>query len=333
MAYQDFGVWALVSQYLSNTVINTCILALVLRWRPRPHFSKKRAMDLFKYGWKLLVTDLINTLYSNLRDLLIGRVYSTIDLGFYTRGKQFPNLIVNNINSSINSVLFPALSKLQDNKQSIKYAMRRSMKTSAFCIFPLLVGMIIVGDNLIATVLTDKWKDSVVYLQVFCLVYMTHPIRTANNQALKAIGRSDICLRLEIANITVGLVSILVSIRISVLVIAFSELFASLFDFFLLAFINRKVLRYGLKEQMSDIGSSLLLSLSMGIVVYLIGYLPIKDLPLLIIQVVIGSIVYVIASYVTKSDSLFYILDILVKYINNLKLVGKRFLFNDLPDN
>ena len=192
MAYLGFGVWALVIQTISNQLLITVILWFTVHWRPRFIFDFKRVKILFSYGWKLLVSSLIDALYNEANSLIIGKLYNPSVLGFYTRGKQFPSLIVTNINGSIQSVMLPALASQQDNRQKVKDMVRRSIVTSSFFVFPLMFGLAAVAEPLVKLLLTEKWLPAVPFLQIFCLSYALWPIHIANLQAINALGRSDV---------------------------------------------------------------------------------------------------------------------------------------------
>ena len=212
MAYLGYGVWALVGQQLSNQVSICIIMMLVVKWRPMLIFEIKRVKVLFSFGWKLLCSNLMSNIYNELRSLVIGKKYNSATLGYYNRGKQFPTLIVNNIDGSIQSVMLPALSKEQDNKERVKSMMRRSIVTSSFVIFPLMAGLAAVAEPLISLVLTDKWLPCVPYLRVYCFIFAFYPINTANLQALNAQGRSDQFLKLEIIKKCYGILILLITV-------------------------------------------------------------------------------------------------------------------------
>ena len=208
-AYRGYGVWALVVQQIFNASVDTFILWFTVKWRPKLMFSFQRLKGLFSYGWKLLVSALLETSYTNLRQLIIGTMYTSADLAYYNKGQQFPMIIIENINSSINSVLFPAMSQEQDNAGRVKTITRRAIKTSTFIIAPLMMGLAFCGTQVVRLILTDKWMACVPYMQIFCVSAMFYPIHTANLNAIQAMGRSDIFLKLEIIKKIVGLVLLL----------------------------------------------------------------------------------------------------------------------------
>ena len=168
MAYIGMGVWALVAQQLSNAMIDTMILWITVKWRPKAVFSWERLKSLLAYGWKLLVAVLLDTVYNNLRNLVIGKMYSSADLAFYNQGDKFPKIIVTNINTSIDSVLLPTLSSEQDNKARVKEMTRRAIKTSTYIMAPLMMGLAFCAKTVVELVLTQKWLPCVPFLQIFC---------------------------------------------------------------------------------------------------------------------------------------------------------------------
>ncbi|MDU5111651.1 MAG: lipopolysaccharide biosynthesis protein, partial [Clostridium sp.] len=273
LAYSGFGVWALVAQQIVNQVSITFILWFTLKWRPKLIFSINRVGNLFSYGWKLLVSSLIDTIYMNLRGLIVGKVYASNMLAFYNRGEQFPQLIVNNINGSIQSVMLPTLSAEQENKKRVKELVRRSIVTSSFLIFPMMIGLAVVGEPLIKILLTDKWLPAVPFMQIFCLSYALWPIHTSNLQAINALGRSDIYLKLEIIKKIIGIIILIISMFYGIYAIALGGLLSGIISSFINAYPNLKLLNYGYKEQIKDILPSLLLSIIMGGVAYSILYL------------------------------------------------------------
>ena len=209
MAYMGYGVWALVAQQLSNTAIDTLILWLTVKWRPKKMFSYERLKGLFSFGWKLLISSLLDTAYNNLRNLIIGKLYSSSDLAFYNQGEKFPKVIVMNINASIDSVLLPTMSIEQDNPERIKQMTRRAIKTSTYVMAPLMMGLAFCAEPIVRLVLTDKWIFCIPFLRIFCITYMFWPVHTANLNAINAMGRSDWFLRLEIIKKIVGLAILL----------------------------------------------------------------------------------------------------------------------------
>lgn len=318
MAYLGFGIWSLVGQQMAMVITNTIVLYLVTRKLPGLMFSFQRLKGLFSYGAKILGASLLVSFFLDLRSLIIGKLYSAKDLAFFDRGRQFPNLIVTNINSSVGSVLFPQMSQEQDDKIRVKQLCRNSIRFSSFVMMPLMMGMAVCAEPLIRVLLTDKWIESVPFLRLFCIIYMFYPIHTANMQAIKAIGKSGTFLMLEIIKKLLELISLLLVMKISVMAIAINMAVLTTLFTFINAYPNIKFLDYSFKEQMNDMLPSLLLSTIMAILVYGIGLiLPISDLGVLIVQVLFGVAFYSILSYLTNNPEFKYLYELIVSNISH----------------
>lgn len=303
MALNGYGVWSLVFQHLSNALIDTVILWVTVKWRPIRAFSYIRLMELFSYGYKLLLSSLLNTIYSNFRQLIIGKQYSSSDLAFYNRGKQFPSLVMTNINTSIDSVLFPAMSEKQNDIPGLRYMIKKSINVSSYLLWPVLFGMCAVAEPLIKLLLTEKWIMTVPYLQVFCFVFATFPIQTANLNALKAVGRSDLFFKLEIEQTVVGIILLIVAIPIGPLWIAIMYLITSLCSCFLIAHETNKVFNYSIYAQIRDVMPNLILSSIMFVAVYSVTKIIIYNW-FMIVEVLIGIIVYILGSILLKNENM-----------------------------
>ena len=310
MAYKGFGVWALVAQGLFNSTIDTIILWITVEWRPKKMFSFIRLKGLFAFGWKLLISALLDTTYNNIRALIIGKKYTAEDLAVYNRGKTFPDVIVTNINSSIDSVLLPTMAKAQNDPEIVKSMTRRSIKTSTYIIMPFMVGLAVCAEPIVRLLLKDKWLPCVPYLRIFCFSYAFWPIHTANLNAMKAMGRSDLFLILEIIKKTIGLIAILTTMWISVMAMAYSLLVTSVLSQIINSYPNRKLLNYSYLQQLKDMLPQICASLFMGAVVYCVQFLGLNSLLTLFIQVPVGVALYVGISKVFHIDSFEYVLGI-----------------------
>lgn len=307
-AYLGLGVWALVIQQLVNQVAISLIMWITVKWRPKLVFSIQKVRELFSFGWKLLASSLLNVLYLEIRTLFIGRLYSSSALGFYNRGEQFPKLIVSNINGSIQSVMLPTLSAQQDNKKRAKEMMRRAIVTSSFLIFPMMIGMAVVAEPLVKIVLTEKWLPAVPFLQIFSISYALIPIHTANLQAINAMGRSDIFLKLEMIKKVIGLTILGISIPFGVYAIAIGQVVSGIIATFVNAYPNKQLLKYSYKEQLMDIMPSFFIALIMGGVVYTFNYLSISEWQILMLQVCAGIAIYIGLAKIFKIESFGYLI-------------------------
>lgn len=318
LAYAGFGVWAIVAQQLSNTTIDTLILWLIVKWRPKKMFSWKRLKSLLSFGWKMLVSSLLDTVYNNIRSLIIGRMYSSSDLAYYNQGNQFPHTIVDNIDSSIDSVLLPSMSSAQDDSVRVKVMARRSIKISTYIMAPMMMGLAFCAVPIVKLVLTDKWLPCVPFLRIFCITYMFYPIHTANLNAIKAMGRSDYFLKLEIAKKIVGLGLLFSTMWFGVLVMAYSLLVNSVLSQIINSWPNRKLLNYGYLEQLKDILPGIALAVFMGFCVSLIGLLHLSNGITLLIQIPFGAAVYIGMSAILHLESYEYLLDMVRQLLKKI---------------
>lgn len=318
LAYKGFGAWAIIGQGLSNNIIDTCILWITVKWRPKKMFSLKRLKALFSYGWKLLVSALLDTGYNQLRSLIIGKVYSSADLGYYNKANNFPSIIITNVNSSIDSVLLPSMSSVQDSVETVKGMTRRAMKTSTYVMAPLLMGLAACGRSVISILITDKWMPSYPFMVIFCITYMFYPVHTANLNAIKALGRSDLFLKLEIIKKIVGLAAILITFRISVMAMAYSLLVISVLSQIINSWPNKKLMNYSYLEQLKDILPGIGLAVLMGLCVYCVNFLKLGSWFTLLIQVPLGAAIYIGLSALFKLDSFTYVLNMVKPAVNKI---------------
>lgn len=307
MAYNGYGIWSLVGQYLSNAVINTIVLFSVINWRPQLVFSWQRLKSLFSYGWKLLLSGLLDTGYQSLNSLLIGKFYTPADLAFFDTGKKFPMVIVTNINSSISSVLFPALASEQDEPEKVKAHTRKAIQISSYIMWPMMLGMAACADSIVSLVLTDKWLPAVPYLQIACITYGLWPIHTANLQAINAMGRSDIFLKLEIVKKFVGISILIFIMQYGVLAIALGGILGGTISSFINAYPNGYLLKYSYWEQLKDILPSFLLAFVIAISLnYFNNYFN-NEVVLIFIDIFLFIIAYTLISRFLKFNAYIYL--------------------------
>ena len=272
MAYFGFGIWALVAQQVINVTAGTVFLWITVKWRPKKMFSYQRLKGLFSYGWKLLAASLLDRIYNELRSLIIGKMYSSVDLAYYNRGDQFPNIIVTNINTSIDSVLLPTMSVEQDHKERVRAMTRRAIRTSTYIMMPLMMLLAICAESVVRIFLTEAWLPCVPFLRIFCVTYAFYPIHTANLNAIKAMGRSDIFLKLEIVKKVIGMIALVSTMWFGVIWMAYSLLFTTVTSSVINAFPNRKLLNYTYGNQIRDMLPQIILSCVMGAAVYCVQF-------------------------------------------------------------
>lgn len=315
MAYAGCGVWSIVAQQLSNTAIDTLILWITVKWRPKKMFSWSRLKSLLSYGWKLLASSLLDTVYNNLRNLVIGKIYTSADLAYYNQGDKFPKVVITNINASIDSVLLPSMSGEQENCERVKSMTRRTIKTSTYIMAPLMMGLLFCAEPIVKLLLTEKWLPCVPYLRIFCFTYMFWPIHTANLNAIKAMGRSDFFLKLEIIKKVMGLALLLFTMRISVMAMAYSLIVSGILSQIINSWPNWKLLNYNYFEQLRDILPSIIIAVGMGICVYFISFIPMPTIVTLLIQIVIGAVIYIGVSAALKLEEFEYLFGMIKSFL------------------
>ena len=312
MAWQGAGVWALVAQQMFNAVVSTLVIFFIVRWFPRLVFSLRRFKRLFSFAWKALVAGLIDAVYEDFRSLYIGKLYTAADLAYYTRGRQFPTLFVSNVNATISTVLFPVLSKQQNDVAALRSMTRRFIKTSGFVLMPVMAALLFAAEPLVRLLLTDKWLPCVPFVQILCLNGIFTPFHTANIQAIYAMGRSDLCLRMNIIKKTSGFLIVLVTAYFSVICMAWGGVLIGIIASVVNAFPNKRLLGYSFLDQILDILPALGLCLPMGLSMWACSLLPIQSAGYaLLLQLVIGGIVYLFLAWIFKVESLRYCIDTL----------------------
>lgn len=319
MAFSGMGVWALIAQSLINTAIDTIVLFFLIKWHPQRIFSFRRLKKLFGYGWKFLASSLLETVYVEARQLIIAKFYSSSNLAYYNKGNQFPHLLIKNVNASIDSVLFPTMSQFQDERQRLKAVTRRAIMTSTYIMSPLMIGLACCGESVIELLLTDKWLPALPFMRIFCITYLFYPIHTANLNAIKAIGRSDIFFKLEVIKKIVGVALLVTTMWFGVMAMAYSLLLSTVISMIINSWPNKKLLDYSFAEQIKDILPGLLLAGLMGISVLLVELLNLSSILTLIIQIPLGAAVYISLSALFKLEAFSYSWSTIKSFLGRIK--------------
>ena len=328
LAYRGLGVWALVWQQIAYYFFYMLILFMSISWKPRLLFSILRIKTMFAFGWKLLCASLLDTVYNNIYGLVIGRIYNESMLGNYNRGEQFPKLIVSNLGAAIQSVMLPVLSASQDEPERVKSMLRRAITVSSYLVLPMMAGLIAVARPMVLLLLGEKWLPCVPFLQIMCIAYSFWPIHIANLQALNAMGRSDIFLKLEIVKKMVGLAVLVAGIRYNPLVLVALKAAADFLCTFINAWPNKRLLNYSILEQWKDIIPSVAVSILMAAAVMAAGrYVPVGWLGLGM-QILFGAVVYMLASWVLGLEVFRYISVVII--IKVCHYIFKAFCFGKI---
>ncbi|MBR2871215.1 MAG: lipopolysaccharide biosynthesis protein [Clostridia bacterium] len=308
MAAKGYGCWALVGQQMTNVLIDTLVLYFSTRVRFVFKFTPRKAKGLFRYGWKILVASEISVLYEEINPLIIGVKFSAANLAFYAKGKSFPNLINASLADSLSAVLFPVMAKIQDDKEAVLRCTRNYMRLTSFVIFPAMIGFLAIAENFVLILLTEKWLPTTIYIQMFCIVYMFNIIQVGNLQVIRAIGRSDIILKLEIIKKSLYSIVILLFVFLTndPVYLGLACIVNTGLATVINTYPNKKLIGYKYSMQLSDLIWNFLTAIAMGAVVWAIGLLGINLYLLLILQVFTGVIVYTLLSLITKNPAMKY---------------------------
>lgn len=321
MAVGGCGVWALIAQEMTNNVIDTIFLFCSTRLKPRLTFSVKRFKALFAYGWKVFLNSLINVVYNQISPLIVGLKFTTVDLAYYNKGSSFPNLINVTIGDTVAEVLFPVMSKVQDETEDVLNITRRYIKALSYILFPVMIGFFAVADSFVSVLLTEKWLPAVPYVRIFCLAYLFNLVGAGNLQALRAIGRSDLALMVEVVKKTIFFLVITAFTLFSrdPVIMAISSVVCAAVSLVVDTYPNRKVLGYRYGLQLRDLLPNLTIALVMGGLVMLLDRWQTSDAVLLLAQILTGCVCYVALSILTRNESFYYLLDFLKQMLTDRK--------------
>lgn len=309
MAYAGAGVWAMVAQQVSYSFCLMLVLFVTVSWKPRLMFAISRVNGMFAFGWKLLCASLLDTVFNNLYGLLIGKIYNEELLGSYNRGEQFPKLIATNLGAAIQAVLLPAFAEKQDDKAAVREMVRRAIRLSSFVTLPMLMGLFAVADTLVLALLGEKWLVCVPFLRIMCVSYCFWPIHITNLQAINAVGRSDIFLKLELVKKALSVAALVIGMQFNVLLMVCIKAFQDFLCTFINGYPNKKLLGYSVFHQWMDVMPSMALSVLMCTAVMIFGtWLP--GLPVLLkltLQIGWGAALYIGLAAVFSRESFCYL--------------------------
>lgn len=312
MAYCGCGEWALIAQSILAVVVNVVVLYFLIPLKFTFSFSIKRLVALLDYGWKLLLIGFSNTLYDEIRSLLIAKTYTTEDLAYYDRGRNLPKLISNNINAIIDNVMFSTMSIVQDEKERLLTVLSYSIMASLYFLSPMLFGMAMVSDELIVLLYTEKWIEASSYLKIFCFSFIFTPVITLELNAIKSIGKSSIALMISLLTQAVGLILMFLSLKFGVIYLACSTVVSNFINCIIYMLISKRILKFGIIKQLSCIVKELLPGGLMCIVLLLVPSISSSPLIMLMLKVVIGCFTFIIFSSILKNN-------IFVLFLNRVK--------------
>ncbi|WP_026496517.1 lipopolysaccharide biosynthesis protein [Butyrivibrio sp. WCD3002] len=319
LALNGFGGWALIAQYLSNALIDTIVVWIIGVWKPGLQFSLNRLKGLISVGWKLLFSNLIDNIYGNIRQLIIGKFYSPSDLAHYNRGRSLPNIIVRNVNTSIDNVLFSAMSKDQDDSDKLRELTRKAILISNFIMSPMMMTLFFAANNLVELVLTPKWLPCVLYLRIFCIIYMMQPIHTANLNVIKAVGRTDLLLNIEILKKMIGIAFLIILVPRGMKAIAYGYLVNNFFDQVINSYPSKKLIKYKYFDQLKDILPCMILAVFVGGASLVFPYFKVNLIISTGLQIIFIVTAYFIMADLLKLEAYLHFKDVVRELFKNEK--------------
>ena len=320
MAFNGFGVWALVAQRLVKQGLNSLFLWIWNRWKPLLVFSTESFKELFGFGSKLLISGLIDTIYRNVYFLIIGKFFSAQELGFYTKADEFKRLPSQNLNAIIGRVSYPVLSTMQDDIPRLRNNYQKLIRSVMFITFILMIGMAAVAEPMIHTLIGAKWEPAIIYLQMLCFVGMMYPLHALNLNMLQVQGRSDLFLKLEIIKKIIAIPTIVIGIFFGIKMMIVGMMVNTLIAYYLNSYWSGVKIGYSFIHQVKDILPSFFLSLIMGISVYILGeLLPFSYLVNLIIQILFGALFVFVFCEITKFKDYIFVKELVLEKIHSLK--------------
>ncbi len=320
MALNGFGVWRLVEQSLSSNLFRTALLWLFNTWRPSLAFSFISLRSMFAFGSRLLASGLLDTIFNNIYPVVIGKLFSPMALGFYSRAEGLQKRPIKNLYSTTSRVTFPVFSSVQNDKPRLKRGVRKALSMLVMINFPMMVGLAIVAKPLVLVLLTEKWAPCIPYLQLLCIVGMLYPVHAINLNVLKAQGRSDLFFRLEILKKILMVIAIAITYRWGIIAMIYGQIATSCLGYFLNAYYTGKMLDYPITEQLHDLMPSLVLASTMGLGVYALKYANIANqLALLFAQIITGIVIYASLCYIFRISSFMEVIEIIKSKIYKLR--------------
>lgn len=319
MAFLDFGVWALVAQMLSAQVLRTVLLWFYNHWIPSLRFNKQSFHELFGFGWKMMVSGILDSLWTQLYQVIVGKFYNAATLGQYTRAKHFSQMFSSNLTNVIQRVTYPVLSEIQDDKERMIAAYRRVIKITMFLTFALMFALGAVSEPLLYCLIGEKWNEAATYLPLICFVGSFYPLHAINLNMLMVQGRSDLFLKLEIIKKIIGLAPLFIGAFVGIFPMLYTSIFTSAICYLLNSHYPGKLLGYTSWMQLKDISKSFSITFTMAVIVYMLKFIPISYWITLPIQIVVGLCVFILLCRITKIEEYKEMINMIKPMLNKIK--------------
>ncbi len=304
MAYSGFGVWSIVAQQLTNLVIVAVLLWIFSKWRPSFLYSWSSFKELFSFGSKLALSSILDCIYKNLYLIVIGKVFKASDLGYYTRAHQFAEFPSSNVSGIVQRVTFPVLCSIQGDDQRLRTVYRKSLRVSAFVVFPLMMGLAGVAEPFIFVILNEQWAFAGQLLQIICFSMMWFPVHAINLNLLQVKGRSDLFLKLEIYKKIIGLAILVATVPMGLVAMCYGAILNSILALIINTYYTGKLIDVGFVRQIRDLAPTILYSLSMFLIVLGVVHLVHGNIAKLLSGIAIGLVYFFIVTTMTKSTDL-----------------------------
>lgn len=319
MAYAGFGVWALVAQLLSKQIVYTIALWILNRWMPNFHFSVESFKYMWGFGWKLLVSGLLDRLWAQMYQVVVGKFYSPATLGQYTRGREYANIFSANITSIVQRVTYPVLAEVQDEKERMVSAYRKVIKMTMFVICVCMISLGAVAEPLIYCLIGEKWHQAATFLPLICISMSLYPLHAINLNMLQVQGRSDIFLYLEIVKKIIAIGPLCIGIFFDIYWMLVGSIITGFICFFLNSYYTGRKLGYSSWKQLKDIAPSYIVALVIALAVYFLKYLPFNHWVILPMQIIVGILVFFAVCEITKLSEYIEIKNIALSAVNKIR--------------
>ena len=320
LAYTGFGVWALVAQQISNQIFNTASLWFFNKWFPNFSFNQDSFKKLWAFGCNILASQLLNAIWNQIYQIVIGRFYQPATLGLYTRAHQFPQLVSSNITSVVQRVSYPVLAMVQDEPDRLKSGYKRVVKTTMLVVVIVMFGLFACAKPMVEVLLGEKWIECVPFIQILCITFVLGPLHSINLNGIAIKGRSDLCLRLEIIKKCISIVPICIGIFIDIYTMLISSTIVGFLAYYINAYYAKPLLNYGIKEQIKDVAPSFLVGIVMCMLILPVTWLPIPSIIQLVLQIILGAIISILLCRLLKLREYYDILEILTPTLRKFKL-------------
>lgn len=315
MAYMGFGVWSLILPNFFSVLLRGILYYIYQQWFPGFRFSWNIYKEFFSYGSRLMLSSLLNAIYNNVYSLVIGKYYSASSLGYYSKGGGYANLPTSILSGVLYKVTFPVLSKIQDDDARLEYAYRKMIRVSAYVVFPVMILLCVLARPLVLVLITEKWENCIIYIQILCFAAMWQPVHSLNHNLLYVKGRSELVLRLEVAKKIVGVIILCVTIPMGLIAMCYGQIVASLLFLVINTFYTGKLINVGFYRQIKDLFPVILYTSFMGVSVWLISSLFVSSLLQILVGVMLGVSLYLLVSKVFKSQEYLLLFNMLKQNI------------------